>query len=457
MWVGGFGGPEVPSDGDRSTSHMRRWWLWAVVAVLGAALAIWWVLIPWSWSMIDDPGFVVSIRAAIEEHGFLQGLISHSVDMAQGDVAWGLFRPAYWLYPSFVYWLPIGAAHLVRLFLLVVAISGPLVVLRRRGAEWRVLTVAGAVMLSGATTLMFGLFNVSLQELSGAAFVGLGLWMRGPWARIALWTVAAWFKSPFAWLLVGQAIVLWRVGRRRAALASAGLAAVTLLTAAVMARGGGYTGAYASDRVLSVVMANLSLLVDPNLIVPMVLTAWWLVLTRQRPVLDSAGVALGVGFVGYTLQMLPWGVSGHYQGGIAYLLTGFLALLLTDAYAVSRARLRLAVLIPVLVATPIAVLSVWSVLEKNARFRGLTECLVAHPNGSFIVSKSFGVEASDRLAQNARLSDPGWAGVVVFEDAPLTEAASGDLLVVSSAEADSLGPNMLSVCDAPGAAVVRAP
>lgn len=407
--------------------------------------------------MIDDPGLVISVRDAIDAHGVIPGLLAHIGQMAQGDTTWGLFRPAYWVYPSLVYWLPIGIAHLFRLMLLVVAIVGPLAALRRRGASWRLVAAAACVMLAGSTTLMLGLNHVSLQELSGAAFVGLGLWIRNPWGRVASWTVAAWFKSPFAWLLVGDAIVAWRMGARRRAAVTAVIAVTTLAAAAVMARTGSYTSSYLeSDGLLGVVTANAGRLVDVNLLLPIVAAAWWFAFTRTRPRFDAQVLVLLVGLLGYTAQMLPWRVTGYYQGGIAYLLTLGLAYMLTEPAPMRRSRLLVALVAPIVAALLAVSSGVADVLTTNARYRQITDCLVAMSQARVVVAPEFGPEAAVRIAQNAHLNDPDWPGFVTYaaDVSELTQAPPGSVLIVSDAEASGL-EGIRALCKVPAAVIAE--
>ncbi len=133
----------------------------------------------------------------MEQHGPILGPLALVRDMFLIDRDWALFRPAYWVYPSVFYLLPLPLAHVLRLLMVVVAVAGPVVYFHRRGGSRPRLAFILVLVVASCSTLLLGLYFVSLQEVSGAAFIGLGLLIKREGWRIVAWTVAAWFKSPF--------------------------------------------------------------------------------------------------------------------------------------------------------------------------------------------------------------------------------------------------------------------
>lgn len=396
---------------------IRRPTIWISLA-FGFTVAVIWLSIPWSWSTIDDAGFAVGWASAKRDGQTLRYGIEQVVASFQSDLGWGLFRPSYWLYPNLVYWMPIQAVHLIRLLMFGAAVAGPLFLLQRRGLDQRTLTMAGLVVVSAGSLLTNGLFFLSLQELSGAAFVGFGLAVRSHWWRIALWLVAAWFKSPFSWLLIGEAVVQWRRGKRLQASVSAGFGFGTLALGALFARSGNYTARYGLDpwRILT----NAANLVEVWTALVLVMVLWWLIVTQSSLRFTDLSLVLVIGFAGYTAQMLPWAVSGYYMGPIIYLLGLFLASMLTSAPSSSLLRDVIAFSAPVMIAIHVLYLPVSQGLKMNKILGDITTCLTTEGSGDFAISGHFDYvtteEGALRMAQNAQLKDLAWNGSVSIAD-----------------------------------------
>jgi len=388
------------------------------LALLAAMAFVVWALVDWSWSTIDDANFALSWRKAALRGQSLAFSLQHVQGMASSDVQWGLFRPAYWVYPSLVYWLPSDVAHSLRLLLLLTAISGPLIALHRRGLSMRGLAMAGLLITSAGSLLANGLFFLSLQELSGAAFVGLGLTMRSHWWRIVLWVVAAWFKSPFSWLLIGEAVVQWRRGKRLQASVSAGFGLGTLVVGALFASSGNYTARYDLDpwRILT----NAANLVEVWTALVLVMLLWWLIVTQTSLRFTDLSLVLAIGFAGYTAQMLPWAVSGYYMGPIMYLLGLFLASMLTNSSEFTFWRNALAFSLPVVIALYVLYLPISQGLKMNEILGNITTCLTTEGSGDFAISGHFDYVTTEegvlRMAQNAQLEDSDWNGSVNIAD-----------------------------------------
>jgi hypothetical protein len=372
-----------------------------------------WAALPWEWSTIDDPGFVLGMRDLWARDGILAP-VSMFTQQLQGDLTWGLFRPSYWAYPAVVYSLPIGLAHAVRLGMVLVAIAGPLIALRRRGVTGVQLAFSAALLVAAGHALYTGLVFVSLQELSGAAFVGLGLALSHPRWRTVCWLIAAWFKSPFAWLLIGDAVVLWRRGKRGHALVSLALGAGTVVAAFLFSRSGDYTGAASLDYgALWRASQNLPKLLEPQSAAILVALVWWLVCTGSRLRPHGDALAVGIGWAGYVAIMLPWGVTSYYRGPMDYLLGVFLVMSLRPPAGAARSwQLWAGLTVPLVIASLLLVSNVADALRWNTTLKMITGCITADSDPLVLVSEDIGVEAPDRIEQNARVASPGWAGSV---------------------------------------------
>lgn len=331
-----------------------------------------------------------------------------------------------------MYWMPIDAVHVIRLLMFGGAVAGPLFLLQRRGLDRRTLVMAGLVIVSAGSLLTNGLFFLSLQELSGAAFVGMGLAARSHWWRIGLWVVAAWFKSPFSWLLLGEAVVQWRRGKRLQASVSTGFGLGTLVLGSLFARSGNYTAKYGLDpwRILT----NAANLVEVWTALILVAVLWWLVVTQTSLRFTDLSLVLLIGFAGYTAQMLPWAVSGYYMGPIIYLLGLFLASLLTNPARMPLWRNFLAFSAPIVIALYVLYLPLSQGFKMNAILGDITACLTAEGPGDFTISGFVDYVTTEegvlRMAQNAQIDDPLWNGTVTLMDP--SASARTDILVCST-------------------------
>lgn len=401
-----------PRVAERLKQRPLRTALAGLALLLIIALAWWYATLPWEWSNIDDPGFVLSLESQTAENGLL-GYLTHIWLMIDIDLTWGLFRPSYWIYPSIIYGFPIGIAHLIRLALLLVAIIGPVVAFRRRGADTTTLIMGVTLIIISGRFLFEGLFFVSLQELSGAAFVGIGLMLKSTGGRIAAWTAAAWFKSPFSWLLIAEGVALWIEGKRRQAALSGGLGLSTLAIAYIFARSGSYTSGYSLDYGAAWrAWNNVPRLLELGTAFTFVALIWWLIVTSTRLRSDRTSAVLGFGWLGYTAQLLPWGVTGNYAAAINFLLAVFLFSLLTNARGLSRWRILVALLLP----TVLTFLSLtWfsrDLYARNLTAKGITDCVIDLDPRVVLLSQTFGSEAVIRIDEKLRIRDSNWSGSV---------------------------------------------
>ena len=85
------------------------------------------------------------LLADTHRHGTIGGVWARFVDWAHFAYGTGQFRPTYWAYCSVFYLLPVGAAHSVRLFIVVVVIAVPVAIVWRTLRMRRVPAVAVTV------------------------------------------------------------------------------------------------------------------------------------------------------------------------------------------------------------------------------------------------------------------------------------------------------------------------
>jgi hypothetical protein len=373
--------PSVEESPPVTTAGRRRWLVVTAIAVVAVAglIAVAWL--PWEWSLIDDNGLVDLVHARVQQSGPIGGFLSAVQQLYRTDLDWGLFRPAYWVYVAAFYQLPVGAAHAVRVAMLLCAFAGAVAAAVDGTAGSRRLLLGGWALLAIAadSAIFMGVWYPSLQELSGLCFVGLGLLARRrPWLLVACWAVAAWFKSPFSWLL---------------------------------ARGGHYTNDVATldpGAIRAHAETALGLLGAPAL----VLLAGALVF-RSR--IGSTGSplawALLVGGAGYLANMLPWRTDAYYAGPYLYLLTLGGLLLLRDIQPVPGWRLA-GLVVPVLIAGEVAGFSALTGWYTHTNVTGLRDCMLRLPPGSVIGFNR--VEGWARLDSIVRARDPGWTGKLVL-------------------------------------------
>ncbi len=453
--------------GDQTHGQPRATSVWrllsfALVALALVALIIWWIRVPWTWSPVDDAGHVNAVGELVRTQGFFSGLLSYTEQQFRGDISWGLFRPSYWAYPSFIYVLSSEWAHVVRLVMAFVAIGGPLVYFRRTGMRGPQFIFATALLLAAGSSLYVGLFLISLQELSGAAFVGLGLALRNRWLRLVTWTIAAWFKAPFAWLLIGQAVVEWRRGKRALAIMNGVIGVSTLGIAAVMARNGGYTSGYGFDPYM--MWHNLKVLLEPMNSLLLVALVWWLLITRTRLTLGLSSLGFLIGWLGYTAQLLPWFVSAYYMGPISYLFGIFLiSTLPTQTPDLTKTRSLIGLAAPIttaviLVSSPL----IFGFQLQNA-MKTFQDCLIDRPETTSVLQGNLvyltsSPEGPIRLQQNLRLIDPAWTGEITLRNPELREAIdpSTDLLLNVGPPLDTTKWPVTIECQGPNAQVYSA-
>jgi hypothetical protein len=320
------------------------------------------------------------------------------------------------LYGATFYLLPVHVAAVVRLLMLAAAVVGPLLAFRRVSPAGSValasfLASAGVILLVNPP-LLLGLTFMSTQELPGAACVGLAIWCRRDGAALFWLVAAAWFKSPFAVVLVAWgAVLLWRRHKPRwLPVTALALGIGTLLAAALMSRLGSYTQSYGNGLTSAAVTADWNA-VQPDLTRILLLVAVTCVSARALPKAPPMAIAALAGAVGYAVILLPWGrFGGYYVGPVLYLVAvGLLFLLAT--VPLTRwvpAAVGVAVL---LLALPTLRSSLQEHSETEATDVGLAQFLTAHADATVGVNA---VEPPVRLGQIEQLRHGDvWHGTVV--------------------------------------------
>lgn len=433
----------------------------AIMSLFLLVLIYWWGRIPWTWSPVDDAGHVTALDEFVYLHGMLSGSLTYMLHLFHVDLEWGLFRPSYWVYPGLVYHVSPESAHVFRLLLAFVAIGGPLVYFRRCGLRGAQFLFATAMLAAAGSSLYVGLFLISLQELSGAAFIGLGLALKNRWLRLIAWTISAWFKAPFAWMLIGQAIVDWREGRRALAVSNGVTGVGTLGIAVVMARSGGYTSSYGFDPFM--IWHNLQVLLEPMNSLLLVSLVWWLLVTKMQLRLGLSSLGFLIGWLGYTTQLLPWSVSAYYMGPISYLLGIFLISSLgSQQTLMSNSRKVLGLFVPVVIAAVLVSSPLQFGFQLQNAMKTFQDCLIERPGKDstlqgHLVYLTTSPEGAIRLEQNLRLLDPAWTGTITLIDTQMEESLGGstELLLHVGPEPNTTGEPLVLECEGPNAQVYR--
>ena len=385
------------------------------------ALIVIWFRIPWEWSPVDDAQQVVAIQNEIQAAGVVPGTVNRFLQLAQADPQWGLFRPGYWFFQSVVYQLPISVAHVLRLLMVTVAILGPLIYFRRAGVKNQTLWFILFLLVASGATLYQGLFLTSLQELSGAALIGLGLMTYRSWLRILLWLGAAWFKSPFSWLLIGYSIYLWRKNRRREAIVSAFLGVGSLAISAIVSRLGDYTAGYNLNLLNLGMYENFSRLVEPMNALLLVSIVWWLLATNGSFKRQPDWVMFFVAWAGYTLQMIPWGVTAYYMGPISYLFGIFIAATIVNSKKLNSIQFLIALSMPIFVALWLTRITLNFGFEINSVMLESKQCLAPLSGSNTVMAGQLlyvttSPEGPIRIMGAIELEDPAWTGSITLDD-----------------------------------------
>lgn len=392
-----------------------RWWLRHAGPVLGmTAMLVGWAYLPlWEWSFIDDGQLLAALDSSRARHGPVAGVAHTFAAAVRFDLDWGLFRPGYWVYVSTFYLLPSGAAHAVRLAMCWIAFAGPLVAVAHRVSAGRrpaVLALALSMMIANVSVYS-GLWYPSLQELSGLALVGAGLGTRRPALRTCCWLLAAWFKAPFAWLLVVLGVVDLCRGRRGSGAARTALGVGTLAVATYFAHAGAYTDAvsFSVDRIAGNLLRSANCF-GPTLLVLLVGVVG--LGLRPRANGDWLPLVLLLGGLGYYANVLPWRTDQHYAAPYVHLVGLGVLLMLRDVERPQWRRAAVSVTAAALTAALFAGAAVRDGARVVATTAQLRDCVRSLPAGSVVGYNR--PEAWLRLEQIVARRDPAWRGRLAF-------------------------------------------
>ena len=468
-------------DSARSGIRLPSWRTWHVVAVaVCVGLVVLWAALPSEWSLVDDPLQKQALVASMHGHGALGGVLNRIGQGYRDDLAWGLFRPVYWVYCATFYLLNPALAHGVRAVFFLVAVLTPAVVAHRRSqdapASQRVVLVVLAVAVTAANSALYeGLSFLSLQELTGLALVGLGLALEGrPAARSLAWIAAAWLKAPFVWLVVAWGVVLLVRRRWRTGVATLAVGLATVVTAAWFAHHGSYT---TNRFTISLAQAEATLRsVRHYLLAPAAVMAATLVALRATPRRwawrDGTSVALVLGGLGYLVTMLPWGYAGSYYPApfIWMLTTGALLAVAAPAPGSPEPALfrrerrqqltRLVQLGATAAAVGATVIVSWHMVrqeyDRNAAVVHVRDWESSLPPRDVVIGVN-GIEAADRFTQIQQLRDPAWADRNLYVDPSGASAAGVAYYVTVHDQGDAAPPGAQLIHKWAAAAVYRMP
>ena len=284
-------------------------------------------------------------------------------------------------------------------------------------------------------------------------------------ARLTLWTIAAWFKAPFAWLLIGYAIPLWRRGQRASAILSASLGLGTIVLAAAMARNGDYTARFYRNSIgliLDAVLSNGPKFFELPTLLVLVAFAWWVLLARPQVRFDAMTITLLIAVLGYSANLISWTVSGYYIGPVILSLGILLVSTLGAQRQLNKPRLAAALALPLIIAAWITSTSVGKVLTANEAIVQARDCLLGLPTQSNTALSGdltyvATLEGADRLSQIATLSNSSWQRSVTFVDVgspALPQGATHYLWVSSKTPTDGPLPFGKIQCSSPLVTVV---
>lgn len=426
--------PGVTAPSERKNSERLAWgnWFWAVTTVVSFGLIAVWFVIPWQWSSVDDPGQALAMRDLLASRDPLLALWDRAIELASGDFAGGVFRPVAWIYPPLLYWMPVVPAHVVRLVMILLIIIGPLVYFRRSGASPARLTMTLLLLLIAAGSLYQGLILLSIQEVGGVTLISLGLLLRGRALRLVAWTLAALFKGPFSWILLGYAVALWREGRKQLAIASGGLGMLILAVNAWWSLGGTYSSRYQLNPLNPELWNNASKILEPVNGAILLAVIWWLVATGTSLKIRGDFSIFAFAAFGYYFQMIPWGFTAYYMGPISFLFGLLLVSMLTDLRPDSSLwRGLIGLLIPFIITVWVIKGSFTWVFETNEIIRQASECLIGTQESSTeIVGHWLYLTTSEegpfRLGQNIELSNSTWRGQIRNSTSSLGPNPSAD-------------------------------
>jgi len=296
-------------------------WVAGISAVI-ALLAVWTFAIDWEWSYIgDDAGWVGTVRSAVEAGSPLTPLIQAPAWAWGEAVGWGLFRPTSITYYALIYQLDVRGAHLIRAIMYLVAVVAPLVIaFRVFSAQFCIAQALWLLALGLANyTMIYGIYFVSLSELTAIFLVAIALLIKQPTLKVILFLLAALAKAPFIWLTFMYSLYLMRNPEtRKSGSLGVGLG-IASLGAIVYAS---QSGSYGENLAINPwhFFKNVELLGTygaPFLFI--LLLGIFLFVSSLRT--NAMTWVLLIGAALFAGNMLAWNTIGYYNAPIWFLLT----------------------------------------------------------------------------------------------------------------------------------------
>ena len=285
---------------------------------------------------MDDLQFVARSKNLTGRFGLWRGILENTREHLRGDRAWGLFRPSFSLYSSTVYLLSPNLAYFTRFLTFIGMIAFALLAVSkllhkaalkpgRHFYSFLLMTILSIHPLYD--TLGF----ISLQEYSGLFLAMFGLFLftderhaSNAWYAAGCFLLAALFKTPFVWLLLGAGIMAV-FSRQKIALGifCSVSAAATIGVAASFAKSGLYTAHFNEFRLSTVMITILSFFKQtmiPVLVCASAVFFGWRSKKRNFHVsAPYSALLLGAGSM-YLANLLPWGSPSYHMGPPIFLM-----------------------------------------------------------------------------------------------------------------------------------------
>lgn len=389
------------------------------------APVILWLVWPWEWSLVDDTSLVLEVQRAINTHGVFQGILFRWHEMMGDDHNWGLFRPGWWTLASTIYALPVYIAYTLRMLMVMGAVYFPLTTISSR--ELRVWFLA---ILLCNRPMYLGLVHISLQEIPGMFFSGLGLslFVKAKSTRSILLSLlcilfAGWFKAPFLWILLLISAYLLFTKRTALSLVAATTALTNLVIVVLWAKQGSYTSRI-TELQWSNILVSLGQFFRPASYTAVALGLLVISVGKEQVLKNLKQnmifliYALGGGI--YFLNLLPWAAHGYYFGPPLYLIAvGVAGHILTtidsDSVEIRSSRFKV---LTFLLALFVAMKGMFQVYYKNADVVTLRDWALTIPQERVTLGIN-GSEAASKFSLLMSLRTNGkWRNTVV----PLMES-----------------------------------
>ncbi len=377
---------------------------------------------------MDDMQYVLRCQDFTKRFGLWRGILENFSSHLEGDRSWGLFRPAYSFYSSTVYLLAPNVVYFMRFL----TFSGIFVFsllfvqnIADRAGKPPARLYYGLLILAllAIHSLYDGLGFISLQEPSGLCLAACGLYLFAsarpgatPWFAALCFLFAAWFKTPFIWLLLGAGVFNVLVLKKRLLGLLSVLAALTnIAVAASFARSGGYTAHFTALKpglMRETLIHFAGEFAVPALISLLALAAG--LRYRRREFFSGDRYAALVGGTGalYLVNLLPWGSPNYHMGPPAYLLTLGLFIFLAPRFEFRPGRSGLVAGATVL-GLAVCGHGFWKCLARDQTIQALRDWALALPQDGAVLALN-GPESSGRFRELLTLRSHGkWNSPVV--------------------------------------------